>query len=451
MELLIQNGTILTMHNKKIIRQGTVAIEGKNIVEVGKTHELKRKYGRGYEKIEAKGKVVIPGLINTHQHAAMSLLRGYADDLPLKEWLEKWIWPIENNMTANDIYVGALLTAIESIMSGTTTTNTMYHYLPRENEAKAFADAGLRGVIGHVCFSWRKKEDRKALRDLAKNWHGKADGLIRTSVDPHAPYTVDPEYMKELKAIRSELNEKYGSGKTPIICHIHVAESNDETEKIQEAFNIRLKHGIMAYLDSLGVLDAQVIAAHCVAVTDKDMLIMKRRKVKVSHNPVSNLKLASGISPVPEMLQKGVTVSLGTDSPCSNNTADMFETMKAAAVLHKGINRNPTLMPAERILEMATIEGAKSLSWESEIGSIEAGKKADLAIINLKKPHLCPVYNELSHLVYAVKSSDAETVIINGKIIMENRQLATLNIESVMDTVKKAKNNLLDKLKANVK
>jgi 5-methylthioadenosine/S-adenosylhomocysteine deaminase len=178
---------------------------------------------------------------------------------------------------------------------------------------------------------------------------------------------------------------------------------------------------------------------------------MKRRKVKVSHNPVSNLKLASGISPVPKMLQEGITVSLGTDSPCSNNTADMFETMKTTAILHKGINRNPTLMPAEKVLEMATIEGAKALSWESEIGSIEAGKKADLVIINLKKPHLCPVYNESSHLVYAVKSSDVETVIINGKIIMENRELTTLNIDNVMDTVKKAKSNLLDKLKANVK
>jgi 5-methylthioadenosine/S-adenosylhomocysteine deaminase len=451
MELLIQNGTILTMHNRKIVREGAIAIEDKNIVEVGKTHELKRKYGRGYEKIDAKGNVVIPGLINTHQHAAMSLLRGYADDLPLEEWLEKWIWPIEDNMTAHDIYGGALLTAIESIMSGTTTVNTMYHYLPGKNEAKAFADAGLRGVVGHVCFSWRKKEDRKALRDLAENWHGKADGLIRISVDPHAPYTVDPEYMKELKAIRSELNEKYGSEKAPIICHIHVAESSDEIEKIQEAFNIRLKDGIMTYLDSLGVLDAHVIAAHCVALTDKDMCIMKSRKVKVSHNPVSNLKLASGISPVPKMLQEGITVSLGTDSPCSNNTADMFETMKTGAILHKGINRNPTLMPAERVLEMATLEGAKSLSWESEIGSIEAGKKADLAIINLKKPYLCPVYNELSHLVYAVKSSDVETVIINGKMIMENRELTTVNTENVMDTVKKAKNNLLGKLKANVK
>ena len=439
------------MHNGKRIRQGAIAIEDKVIVDIGRTHELRRKYGRGYEKIDAKGKVVTPGLINTHQHAAMSLLRGYADDLPLQEWLEKWIWPIEKHMTAHDVYIGALLTAIESIMGGTTTVNTMYHYTPEENEAKAFADAGLRGVIGHVCFSWRKNEDREALEDLAKNWHNKADGLIRVSVDPHAPYSVDSEYMKELKVIREELNNKYGSEKAPIICHIHAAETSDEMEKIRKAFKIQFKNGVMAYLDSLGVLDERLIAAHCVALTDKDMAIMKKRNVKVSHNPISNLKLASGISPVPKMLKKGITVSLGTDSPCSNNTADMFEIMKTTAIIHKGINKNPTVMPAEQVLEMATIEGAKALSWENEIGSIEAGKKADLSIISLKRPHLCPLYSEASHLVYAAKASDVETVIINGRIVMENGKLTMLNIEKVMDMVEKAKNNLLSKLNTNVK
>jgi 5-methylthioadenosine/S-adenosylhomocysteine deaminase len=439
------------MYNGKRIRQGAIAIEDKAIVDIGRTHELRRKYGRGYEKIDAEDKIVTPGLINTHQHAAMSLLRGYADDLPLQEWLEKWIWPIEKHVTAHDVYIGALLTAIESIMGGTTTVNTMYHYTPKENEAKAFADAGLRGVIGHVCFSWRKNEDRKALEDLTKNWHNKADGLIRVSVDPHAPYSVDSEYMKELKVIREELNDKYGSEKAPIICHIHAAETSDEMEKIRNAFKIQFKNGVMAYLDSLGVLDERLIAAHCVALTDKDMAIMKKRNVKVSHNPISNLKLASGISPVPKMLKKGITVSLGTDSPCSNNTADMFEIMKTTAIIHKGINKNPTVMPAEQVLEMATIEGAKALSWENEIGSIETGKKADLSIISLKRPHLCPLYSEASHLVYAAKASDVETVIINGRIVMENGKLTMLNIEKVMDMVEKAKNNLLSKLNTNVK
>ena len=447
MHILIQGGTILTMKDRKVIREGAVAIEEDTIVEVGKEHELKRKYSTGYEKINAKNKVVMPGLINTHQHAAMSLLRGYADDLPLQEWLEKWIWPVEKNMSAHDIYVGALLTAAESIMSGTTTVNTMYHYTPEENEAKALADAGVRGVVGHVCFSWRKNEDKKALEHLARSWHGKAGGLIRVSVDPHAPYTVDPEYMKELNEKRRELNQRYGSEKSPIVCHIHVAETFDEKEKIQNMFNLKLKASIMEYLDSLEVLGEHVIAAHCVALTDADMRVMKKRNVKVSHNPVSNLKLASGISPVPTMLKRGITVSLGTDSPCSNNTADMFETMKITAILHKGTNKNPTLMPAEKVLEMATVEGAKALSWENEIGSIEAGKKADLIIVNLEKPHLQPIYSETSHLVYAARGSDVETVVVNGGILMENRELKTLNIIDVVEMAEKAKSSLLDKLK----
>jgi 5-methylthioadenosine/S-adenosylhomocysteine deaminase len=451
MNTLIQNGTIITMHNRRIVRQGAIAIEDTKIIDVGKTRELKRKYGRGYEKIDAKGKVVMPGLVNTHQHAAMSLLRGYADDLPLQEWLEKWIWPIERHMTARDVYVGALLTAVESIMGGTTTVNTMYHYTPEENEAKAFADANLRGVIGHVCFSWRKEEDRKALEDLAEKWHDKANGLIRVSVDPHAPYTVDPEYLKELKEIRAELNQKYGSEMAPIIWHIHVAETSDELEKIRKAFSAQSKNGVVEYLDSVGVLNEYVVAAHCVALTDRDITIMKNRNVKVSHNPISNLKLASGVSPVPKMLTEGVTVSLGTDSPCSNNAADMFETMKTTAILHKGVNRNPTLMPAQQVLEMATIEGARALLWEQEIGSIEIGKKADLAIISLSKPHLCPLYNEANHLVYAVKSADVETVIINGKIVMEDRKLTTLKIGKVMEVAEKARNRLMERLARNVK
>jgi len=450
MNLLIRDATIITP-GKNPIREGAIAIENKKIRDVGKSADLKAKYRRGYEKIDAKGKVVIPGLVNTHQHAAMSLLRGYADDLPLQEWLEKWIWPVEEHMTPHDIYVGALLTVVESIMSGTTTVNTMYHYTPEQNEAKAFADAGLRGVVGHVCFSWRKREDRKALSQLAEDWHNKREGLIRTSVDPHAPYTVDPEYMKELKQTREELNEKYGSNKTPIIGHIHAAETNDEPEKIRSAFNIKLKGGIMEYLDSLGVLDKHVIAAHCVTLTSMDIEVMRRKRVNASHNPVSNLKLASGISPVSKMLETGVTVSLGTDSPCSNNTADMFGVMKTAALLHKGANKNPILMPAEQVLEMATIEGAKALSWENEIGSIEVGKKADLALIDFEKPHLFPLHNEISHLVYAVKASDVETVLIDGKIVMENRKLTTVNAEKVMGMVEKAKIHLLDRLNASVK
>jgi len=451
MNFLIQNGTIVTMQNIRIIKEGAIAIENNTIADVGKASKLSAKYGTGYEKIDATRRVIMPGLINTHQHAAMSLLRGYADDLPLQEWLEKWIWPIEKHMTPHDIYVGTLLTAAESILSGTTTTNTMYHYTLGENEAKALADIGLRGTVGHVCFSWRKKEDKAALEALARNWHNKVDGLVRASVDPHAPYTVDPEYMKELKAITGELDRKYGSDRAPIIWHTHIAETVDELNKVRKAFGIEAKQGIMDYLDSLGVLDDRVVAAHCVALSDRDVSVMKRRNVNASHNPVSNLKLASGTSPVPKMLHQGITVSLGTDSPCSNNTADMFEVMKTAAILHKGVDQDPTLMPAETVLEMATLQGAKALSWDKEIGSIEKGKKADLAIIDFEKPHLRPLYSETSHLVYAAKGADVETVIVNGRIVLENRKLTTLNLQKLVESAEKTRNSILERLSTNVK
>ena len=444
MNLIIVGGTIVTMGNRGIIQDGALVVEDSRIVDVGKSNELKGKYS-GYEKMDAKGKVVIPGLINTHQHAAMSLLRGYADDYPLKEWLEKWIWPFESCMTGYDIYVGALLTAVESIMSGTTTVNTMYHYMEDHNEARAFAEAGLRGVIGHVCFSWRKDHDRKALRDLAENWHSKSS-TIRVSVDPHAPYTVDPEYMKELQSMTTELNEKCGSPADPITWHMHLAETSDEPKKIEDAFGVSVKGGVVEYLDSLGVLGEDVVAAHCVSLGKRDIELLRERGVKVVHNPVSNLKLASGISPVPRLLEQGVTVSLGTDSACSNNVADMFEVMKLTALLHKGVNGNPTLLPAKSVLRMATIEGAKALSWERQIGSIEVGKKADVAVINFDKPHLYPLYNEMSHLVYAVRAADVETVLINGRIVMEDREVTTLDVSEVMEKARRAKERLLERL-----
>jgi len=446
MGLMIHDGTVVTMSPKGVIKDGAVVVEDDRIIDLGKTSDLKRKY-LGYEKINAKGKVVIPGLVNTHHHAAMSLLRGYADDYPLKEWLEKWIWPMERHMTGRDIYVGALLTAVESIMGGITTVNTMYHYMADGNEAKAFAEAGLRGVVGHVCFSWRKEEDRRALWNLAKDWHGKAGGTIRVSVDPHSPYTVDPGYMRSLREITSELNERYGSPNMPIIWHTHMAETDDEPENIRRAFGIPVKEGVVKYLDSLDVLGEDVLAVHCVSLTEADTKVLADKKVKVSHNPVSNLKLASGISPVRRLLQAGVSLSLGTDGCSSNNVSDMFEVMKIAALLHKGVSKDPTLLPAEEVLKMATIDGAKALLWDKQIGSIETGKKADLAVLDFRKPHLCPVYNEISHLVYSAKASDVDTVLINGKVVMENREIKTLNVEEVLEKAEKTRESLLTRMR----
>ncbi|MEM3466779.1 MAG: amidohydrolase [Candidatus Bathyarchaeia archaeon] len=447
MDLIILGGTIVTMGDKGVIRDGAIVVEGDTIVDVGRSDEIKHKYS-GYEKIDASGKIVMPGLINAHQHAAMSLLRGYVDDYPLKEWLERWVWPFERHMTGYDIYVGALLTAVESVMGGTTTINTMYHYAEEYNEAMALAEVGLRGVVGHVCFSWRKEQDIKALKDSARKWHKGADGRIRVSVDPHAPYTVDPEYMRELRAITRDLNEKYASASAPIIWHTHLAETEDEAQKIKDSFGISVSNGVVDYVDSLGVLGGDVVAAHCVHLTPRDIEVLSLRGVKVAHNPISNMKLASGVSPIPKLLKAGVTVALGTDSPCSNNSADMFEVMKFTALLHKGVNRDPTLLPAETVLRMATVDGARALLWDREIGSIEVGKKADIIIVDFQRPHLWPLYSEVSHLVYAAKASDVETVIVSGRIIMERRELKTIKVEEVMEKAKKVQERLLERVGA---
>ncbi|OYT52414.1 N-ethylammeline chlorohydrolase [Candidatus Bathyarchaeota archaeon ex4484_135] len=444
MEFIIKGGTVLTMGPGGRIRDGAVVIEDDRIVDVGKARELGSKYGR-YEAVDARGCVIMPGLVNAHQHISMSLLRGYADDHPLKEWLEKYIWPLEAKMTGRDMYVGSLLTCAESLLGGVTTVNTMYHYQPDWNEAKAIADICMRGVVGHVCFSWRKEEDRRALEALFRDWHGKADGRLRASVDPHAPYTVDPDYLVELRALTDRYNERYGHlGR--VVMHIHVAETPDEPDKIREAFGREVKEGVFAYLNELGVLGPDVVAAHCVALTDRDIAIMAEKGVKAVYNPVSNMKLASGISPVVRLLRAKVTVALGTDGPSSNNTADMFETMKFASLLQKVASGDPTALPARQVLEMATIRGAEALSWSDEIGSIEPGKKADIIVVDLKKPHLTPLYDEESHLVYAARSSDVKTVFVNGRPVVENGRLTTMSLEEIMEMAAKAREDLLSRL-----
>jgi 5-methylthioadenosine/S-adenosylhomocysteine deaminase len=445
MELLIHGGTILTMGQKGVIRDGAVAIEEKNIIDVGRTADLKRKYPR-YEKIDAQKKVVLPGFVNTHQHAGMSLLRGYSDDLPLKQWLEEKIWPVEQHMTSRDVYVGALLTAVESILGGTTTVNSMYYYTEKDNEAKAFEEAGIRGVVGYPYFSFGEKLKLRDLSSFTQKCHNKADGRIRASIAPHAPYTVSPEDLKKLREITEELNQKHGSLTAPIMWHIHVAETKDEGERIREVFNVSVEGGVVEYLDSLGVLGEDVLAVHCVSLTQRDIQILNRKNVKVSHNPVSNLKLGSGISPVPQLLEAGVTVGLGTDSPCSNNNADMFQTMKVTALLHKGVHNDPTLLPTVQVLQMATIGGARALLWDQEIGSIEVGKKADLVLVDFRKPHLCPVYNEKSHLVYAAEAADVDTVIINGNLVMENREITTVDVDKIINRARECKKRLLARL-----
>ncbi len=440
------NGIILTMNSKNsVIQDGCIVVEDDIIIDVGKYSELKNKY-HGYEKFDCKNKIITPPFINCHTHASMTLLRGYADDLPLFEWLTKWIFPVEKTLTPDDIYLGTKLAVIESALSGVSCLNTMYYFM--DMEAEAISQAGLRGVVGHVCFSNNKKQDSSLTFNLVKKWHNSNNGLIRVSVDPHSVYTVDPAYLKELHQLRNELNDKYGSQNAPIRWHIHTAETSDELIKMRESFNssessevkrlvCESYDGVFDYLNRLNVLDDQIVAAHCVHLTDKDINLIRDKSVNVVHNPVSNLKLASGVSPLPKLLNHNINVSLGTDGPCSNNSLDMFETIKITALLHKGVNLNPTLLPAVEVVKMATINAAKALGWDSEIGSIEKGKKADLLIIDLSRPHAVPLYNEFSQIVYALKSSDVDSLMINGRFIVENKVMKTVNVEETISKVVK--------------
>ena len=436
----------VTMSELGVIRDAAIVVEEGEVIEVGRQSQLKSKYPR-YEKVDASNCVVIPGLINAHTHMAMSLLRGYADDLMLHEWLEKWIWPLESKMSSRDIYVGALLASVEAVKMGTTTVNTMYHYNPDYNEAKAILEVGLRGVVSHVCFSWRKEEDFKQLNHLTKHWHGKGNWKIRAAISPHAPYTVDPKYMVELREYADELNKDAQKDYEKIIVHIHLAETKNEAELVKQKFKVNVSEGVVKYLYDLKVLKEDVVAAHCTWLTDKDIQALKKAKVKAVHNPASNLKLASGISPVHKLLSEGITVALGTDSACSSNSLDMFEAVKLAALLHKGATLNPTVVPAETALKMATVNGAKALSWSSQIGTIKPGVKADLVIIDFNKPHLKPLFNELSHLVYAVKSLDVRDVMVNGEFIVENGKVKTVDENWVMKEAEKVKESLLERLR----
>lgn len=441
MEFKIVGGSVVTMSGMGVIRDGCVVVEDGVIVDVG-SRDLSSKYPR-YEKIDAGGCVVAPGLVNCHHHLAMGLLRGYADDLPLDVWLEKWVWPFESKLTGYDIYVGALLTAVESLLSGCTTVNTMYHHRLDHSEAEAILDSGMRGVVGHVCFSWRRDEDLRLTSSLYRVWHGR-EGRLRVSVDPHSAYTVDPGFLKELHSVCLDFNER--NPNLPVTFHIHLAETADEASKVEKAFGVDTSGSVVGYLDRLGVLDRYTVAAHCVHVSRRDIGILAERGVKAVHCPVSNLKLSSGVSPVPDMLARGVAVALGTDSVCSHNRSDMFETMKFASLIHKGLKGDPTVMSAREVFRLATVSGADALLW-GRLGRVKPGFTADLMVVDFRRPHLTPVYDEYSHLVYAARGSDVRYVFVDGRLVVEEGRVLTVDEDWVLREAVKARDRVLGRLR----
>ncbi|MDF1558380.1 MAG: amidohydrolase family protein [ANME-2 cluster archaeon] len=411
--ILIQNGYVITMDGPPI-RNGVVLIEDSKITYVGTEVQ------QAQHIIDAKGCVVMPGLVNVHNHAAMTLFRGYSDDLPLKDWLEEHIWPAEAQLKDEDVYHGTLLACLEMIRSGTTAFADMYFFM--DQAARAVEESGMRASLSHGMIELFDKAkgdaDLKEGIRFAKKWNNAADGRITTMYGPHAPNTCSKEFLARVTTQARSDN---------IGMHIHILETKAELLEMKEKYSMCSIH----LLDEIGFLDHNVLAAHCVWLSSGDIDILAEKRVNIVHCPVSNMKLASGIAPVPELLNRGANVALGTDGCASNNSLDMFEEMKTAALLHKVNSMDPTVLPANQILKMATVNGAKALKIPA--GQIKAGALADIIIVDMQKPHLLPNHNLESHLVYAAKGSDVRTTIVNGRVLMEDGVVVSLNQEKVME------------------
>ena len=417
-DLIISGGTIVTMDaGRVVIENGGVAVSKGEIIAVGTSAEITKNYS-AKQIIDARGKTIIPGLINTHTHVPMSLFRGIADDLDLQEWLTKYIFPAEaKNVTEDFVRAGTRLGLAEMIRGGTTTYCDMYYF--EDAIADETFKAGMRGVLGETVIDFPVPDNKTWNEAIAytekfvKKWQG--NSLIIPAIAPHAPYTVSQEHLLETRRLSDKLN-------APLV--IHLAEAESETEFIQK--NHKGMRPI-EYVEKIGFLNDKVIAAHVIQANEAELEILKKRGVGIAHNPQSNMKLAAGVAPVPLMLTMDLPVGLGTDGAASNNDLSIWEEMDTAAKLHKLISGNPKTLTAEQAFEMATIRGARALHLDKIIGSIEAGKRADIVIVDADDLNQTPLYNIYSSLVYATKANDVRTVIIEGKIVMLNRNLLTLN------------------------
>ena len=378
--------------------------------------------------IDADGKILLPGLINTHTHLSMTLFRGLADDLSLDSWLNDHIWPMEANLNGDYCYIGALLGAVELIKSGTTTFSDMYFYM--EDVARAVDEAGIRAVLSYGMIDFGDAEKReneiKENLDLFNNCHNTADGRIKVFFGPHSPYTASKELLIKVR----ELADEYNMG-----IHIHVSETEKEINDSLDEKGLRP----FEYLDEIGFLGPDVVAAHCVWLSDDEIEIIKKHDVKISHNPCSNMKLASGIAPVSKLIDNDICVSIGTDGASSNNNLDLIEELKTASLLQKVSTLDPKVLTSDETLAMGTIKGAEALGLDSEIGSIDVGKKADIILIDRNSANMVPDSSSLSsNVIYSANGSNVDTTICNGKILMENKKLTILDEQEIYDKAKQA-------------
>ncbi len=429
LDILIQGGRLLTLaKDSRIIEDPLIGIRDGEILFIEEAHAPLVSLYAPKDIIHADGCAILPGLVNTHTHVPMVFFRGLADDLPLMDWLNNHIFPAERKYVNREmVYAGALLGIAEMLLSGTTTFCDGYFY--ESSVARAALESGIRCVAGmgfldadveHVTAAQIERHLEGAEKFLGK-WLPERP-MVTPALFCHSPYTCSPQTIRAIK----EAARRHG---VPFL--IHLAETSDEREIIMNRYGNTPVH----HLDALGVLDEMTVAVHCNWLDEGEITCLAANKVKVSHNPQSNMKLATGVGPIPELLAAAIDVGLGTDGCASNNDHDMFGEMDSAAKLHKVMKKDPSTMDARTVLTMATMGGARVLVMERLIGSIEVGKKADLIIVDLKKPHLTPVYNLCSQLVYSASGADVQTSIINGKIVMRDRRLLTIDIEEVMDRV----------------
>jgi 5-methylthioadenosine/S-adenosylhomocysteine deaminase len=426
-DYIISGDYILPMDEAfTVINNGAIAIKGTDIIEVGNSDDIFRKYTAG-NVIKERSSVIMPGLINTHTHAAMVYFRGIADDLPLTDWLNNHIWPAENTWLSPEFVSDAIeLACLEMLKGGITTYNDMYFY--EDAAGRTAKRIGMRAVLGAGILDFPSKSASTAdeyfanAESFIRDWKG--DELITPCIAPHALYTCGPDTLRRSKAIA----EKYD-----IPLHIHISETEWEVRDVLARYNKRP----VEYLESLSFLDKNVLAAHCIWVEDNEIELLAKRRVSVSHCMESNLKLASGFAPVATMIAEGVKVTFGTDGAASNNDLNIFSEMSTTAKVHKALSSNPTVLDAKTVLCMATRWGAEALGLGDKTGTLEKDKRADIIMINLNKPHLLPLYDVYSHIVYAAMASDVETVLVNGKLIVNNRTLITADESEILYKARK--------------
>jgi len=425
MKTLIKGVTILTMGNEEPFI-GDILIERDRIADIRPAIPAEADV-----VIHSEGMAAMPGLINAHQHTPMSILRGFSDDLKLMDWLDKKMLPAEARMTPEDIYWGAKLAMAEMIKSGTTAFADMYIHM---NEiAAAIEEVGMRASLtrGLVFLEYDGGRRMSEALDLIRHWSGKAEGRITTMLGPHSPYTVPPQPFREVIAFAEQEN---------IPLHTHLAETKEEVIKIRETY-IQTP---TEYLYHLGLFEkAHVLLAHSVHLNRRDIRYLKGMRGGVSHNPVSNLKLGCGIAPITDMTEQGITIGLGTDGAGSATTLDMFEEIRAATWLQKLDYGDPTKLPAMDALRMATVGSADLLNIGHEVGTLEIGKKADIILIDMRKPHLQPTHNLHSLLAYSANGADVDTTIVNGKVLMQGRQLLTIDEDELLMQVSQRSNRIV--------